>query len=345
MSENGKAPSKKLSPEAQCISNILEQCISQLEIAAALPTVLCSNSISAIEDQDLSRKLQVHQTLSERLLKLEQGQERKTKRVQLEKHVKFSVRNVLRAFLVHPDAILGLRKKSDMAVGESEGLLIRNLRMFHSYMVHSLLTSVKEELQLSKHLSLLKEEEEEEEEDEEVEEEGGGGDKSALETTDAEISHKNSEIIMQEQDAPPPTDKQGLLHTKTISPQLTSIQQEIDQLNIQLNNLMLTNRQAEALLQEKNEQVEMETEYVLKHFDDEIEEIQAKLESNENGYVKENEEVRELEEPFSLLEMECNKIQERQRLAEEKRIEQLRELELKAKAALPGGEDTQLAQP
>lgn len=44
--------------------------------------------------------------------------------------------------------------------------------------------------------------------------------------------------------------------------------------------------------------------------------------------------MRELEEPFSLLEMECSKIQERQRLAEEKRILKLRELELKTKAAL-----------
>lgn len=46
------------------------------------------------------------------------------------------------------------------------------------------------------------------------------------------------------------------------------------------------------------------------------------------------EELRKLEKPFSVLEVECNQIQERRRLAEEKRKEKMRELELKTKAAI-----------
>lgn len=45
------------------------------------------------------------------------------------------------------------------------------------------------------------------------------------------------------------TDKQSQPHITTSMKQ-TSIQQEIDQLNIQLNNFILENRQAERVLQE-----------------------------------------------------------------------------------------------
>ncbi len=44
--------------------------------------------------------------------------------------------------------------------------------------------------------------------------------------------------------------------------------------------------------------------------------------------------MRELENPFSLLEVECNQIQERRQREEEKRQEEMRKLELKTKAAI-----------
>lgn len=61
---------------------------------------------------------------------------------------------------------------------------------------------------------------------------------------------------------------------------------------------------------------------------------QADLESNRLEYEREEEELRKLEKPFSVLEQECNQILEKHRLAEEKRIEELKELELKTKAAI-----------
>lgn len=47
---------------------------------------------------------------------------------------------------------------------------------------------------------------------------------------------------------------------------------------------------------------------------------------------EEEEELRKLEKPLSVL--QCNHIEERRRLAEEKRMEKTRELELKSKAAI-----------
>lgn len=51
-------------------------------------------------------------------------------------------------------------------------------------------------------------------------------------------------------------------------------------------------------------------------------------------YEREEEELKNLEKHFSVLELECNQIQERRRLAEEEREKEMRELELKTKAAI-----------
>lgn len=61
---------------------------------------------------------------------------------------------------------------------------------------------------------------------------------------------------------------------------------------------------------------------------------QAKLEAEEIPFEIEDRERKRLEKPFADMEMECNQIQERRRLAEEKRREEIRVLELKTKAAI-----------
>lgn len=61
---------------------------------------------------------------------------------------------------------------------------------------------------------------------------------------------------------------------------------------------------------------------------------QADLELNEIDYEREEEELKSLEVPFSILKVEHDQIQEKRRLAEEKRKEEMRVLELKTKAAI-----------
>lgn len=55
---------------------------------------------------------------------------------------------------------------------------------------------------------------------------------------------------------------------------------------------------------------------------------------NEIEYERELEELRQLEIPFSVLEVEFKQIQEKHFLEEKKRKEEMRELELKTKAAV-----------
>ncbi|XP_071338936.1 dynein regulatory complex protein 10 [Trachinotus anak] len=336
---------KQLSFEAQRISSVLENCISQIEIVAALPAILHLNSSSSVVDEELSRALQMHQLLVERLeesLKQESedgedGEARKRAKARLEKDIKNSVRDLLRLIRAHPGDIFGFRERG-MEVGESEYKLIRGLKMFHSQMVVKLLTSLEEDLQLVlykpaspspahslEHMALMEEEV-----------------ATSEKETDAKISQKkilvkNLQCSLQGKN----TQEAGMSlaaeqcqqHVK-ISKKQTSMKQEIDQLTIQLNNLIIENRQAERVLQEKYEKVETEIEYLLYKFDNEIEENQADLELNEVDNEKEEEELRRLEKPFSVLEEECNQVQERRRLAEEKREKEIRELELKTKAAI-----------
>uniref|UniRef100_A0A3B4UK95 Dynein regulatory complex protein 10 n=1 Tax=Seriola dumerili TaxID=41447 RepID=A0A3B4UK95_SERDU len=324
---------KQLSFEAQRISKVLENCISQIEIVAALPAIFHLNSASSVVDEELSRALHRHQLLDERLQTLEglkqesegeNGEARERARAQLETDIKNSVRDLLRFFRAHPDAIFGLRRRG-MEVGESECKLIRGLKMFHSLMVVKLLTSLEEELQL---ISQRK-----------VKIEIMQHSLQGINTLEADMSAKQHQPLIK------------------ISKKQASMKQEIDQLNIQLNNLILENRQAERVLQEVNfvyvvfhskyfiyntvflpwqkyEKVETEIEYLLQKFDNEMEENSADLKLNEIDYEREEEELRRLEKPFSVLEEECKQIQEKRRLAEEKRQQEMRELELKTKAAV-----------
>lgn len=140
-----------LSPEAKRISNVLKNCIRHVEIAAILPALLQLNSASGIADEELSRALQKHQILEDKMLEsLEQDSDRHQegnfkKRAQLERDFKDSVKDVLRVYRNRPDIIDGLMAELDMKVGETENMLIGNLKTFHGHVVERMLLSVEEE--------------------------------------------------------------------------------------------------------------------------------------------------------------------------------------------------------
>uniref|UniRef100_UPI0037E8D46C dynein regulatory complex protein 10 n=1 Tax=Semicossyphus pulcher TaxID=241346 RepID=UPI0037E8D46C len=338
---------EQLSPEAQCISNILENCISQIEIAAILPALLQLNSVSGVVDKELSRLLQKHQKLAERLetlegLRQESDEEQEgnfgEKRVQLEKDIKDSVRNLLRLVRAHPNVISGLSAEQDIQVGESESILIKGLKKFHNHVAEKLQTSVDEELELA-FLNPVSSTPSHTQDQIVSKEETVATD---IKEVDEMITEKNIEIKnLQSTLEEKKTDEAELIilankqrQSQVKTSKMNRLRQEIDQLQMQLNNLIIENRQAERVIQEKNEQLETEIEYLLKNFDADVGEIQANLELNEMEYEKELEELRKQEKPFSVLEVEFNQIQEKHRLEEEKRKEEMRELELKTKAAV-----------
>ncbi|XP_006784258.1 dynein regulatory complex protein 10 isoform X3 [Neolamprologus brichardi] len=327
--------SKHLSSEAQNILSILENCISKIETTAALPALLHLNSKSEIVDKDLSKALEKHWILVERLEKLESLKQESVEeqirdariggekeRAQLGNDLKNSVRDILRYCRAHSDGIIGLRAELDIKIEGNEYKLIKGLKVLHSHMVEKFLISPDEELQLITKQKEFSSSAKDLEKNISLEEEEVA---KAIQQVDAEISQKENTIkhlesLLQacspqegdvsDDNMSPFEDKQVQAHIQVSKLKQDRLQQEIDQLKIQLKNVVLENRQAERLLQE------------------------AKLEVNENAYEMEDNERKKFEKPFSTLEMEYNQIQERRRLAEEKRQEEIRELELKTKAAI-----------
>lgn len=153
--------SKHLSSEAHIILSTLENCISKIETAAALPALLHLNSKSEIVDKDLSKALEKHRILVERLEKLKSLKQESVEeqirddriggekeRAQLGNDLKNSVRDILRYCRAHSDGIIGLRAELDIKIEEKEYKLIKGLKVLHSHMVEKFLISPDEELQL-----------------------------------------------------------------------------------------------------------------------------------------------------------------------------------------------------
>ncbi|XP_027128722.1 dynein regulatory complex protein 10 isoform X3 [Larimichthys crocea] len=311
-----------LSPEAKRISNVLKNCIRHVEIAAILPALLQLNSASGIADEELSRALQKHQILEDKMLEsLEQDSDRHQegnfkKRAQLERDFKDSVKDVLRVYRNRPDIIDGLMAELDMKVGETENMLIGNLKTFHGHVVERMLLSVEEERLQEKEeeeaISVARELEDIVSQEEKITADLKGLDK-VIAQEDLKIKDLQSKI-----EALKTKDKnRNLLHEKQCQAIIkaskekqASVQKEMDKMTIQLKEMRIEHREAERVLQK------------------------AKLELNQTIYEKEQEEVRRMEPYFSALETEYNEILEKRRLAEEKRKEEMRVLELKTKAAI-----------
>ncbi|XP_060928217.1 dynein regulatory complex protein 10-like [Limanda limanda] len=336
-----------LSVEAQRISIVLKHRISQIEFVLSLPDIFGFKSASSDVDEKLNRALEKHQLLVERLEREtqdslekeaegEDGEKRKKAKVRLEWKIKDSVKDLLRFRQLHPDAIPVFM--AGVEAGEIEDKLITGLKMFHSQMVDRLLTSVHEEQQLVLHKPSTSSTSQSQGHKAPVEEEVA----AAIKSIDAKISQKNEEIkdVQQSLDNTRSAAQKVFISpeygtfTPEISEKQASMQQEINRLTNQRDTKRREHKQAERALQEKNDILETEIEYLLQQFDSDMAEKQADLELNEADCERLEEELRKLKEPFSILEIEYDKIIEKRRLAEEKRQAEMKELKLKTRAAI-----------
>ncbi|KAG8012062.1 hypothetical protein GBF38_004503 [Nibea albiflora] len=225
-------------------------------------------------------------------------------------------RDVLRVYRTRPDVIDSLRAELSMEVGETESMLITYLKKFHSHVVEKMLMSVAEERLLEK------EEEEALSVARELEDVISRGEQctAALKDLHARIAEEELTVkdFQSQIQALETKDKNRTLLNekrcqaviKASKEKQDSVQQEMDKMTTQLKKMRTEHREAERVLQD------------------------AKLELNQTIYEKEQEEVRRMEPYFSTLEVEYNEILEKRRLAEEKRKEEMRVLELKTKAAI-----------
>ncbi|XP_077600522.1 dynein regulatory complex protein 10-like isoform X1 [Stigmatopora nigra] len=329
-----------LSLEAQTVSNIVENCISQIEIATSLPTFSHLACPSGDAEEEYTRLLDVHHELNKKLessIDFKEitcgpaGEEsaRRKRKAQLQREFKHSVRDFFRFFRNYPDTIWGVRPEVAINVGETESTLVAGLKKFHVHMIERLQITPEEEIMLALETVLpdteliVKLEET----------------AAAIIQKDLEISEKTDDIqtlerLLKENQIEPVdwqllADEECQSIIKTSQVKQASIQQEIDRLNIRIHTSTLKFREGEKTLQEINENVEMEIEYLIQKFDDEIEEHQAELELCQMDVEREEGERKRLEEPYADLEKEYDHIMEKRRIADEKRL-----MEVKNKIAI-----------
>ncbi|XP_058499530.1 uncharacterized protein LOC131468874 [Solea solea] len=272
---------KLLSVEAQRISRIWENCISQIEIVATLPTDL--HTVSSDMDKELIKNLKKHQLACERLergtqegLEQESGGEATKARPHLDKDIQSSVRDVLRFLRSHPDAIFGLRAILSMEAGESENKLIRELKGFHSHMLNKLLTSPFEESQstlqnmaITPLQQVLHDLEHTSSQEAEV--------AKTIQQIHIKIIQKTAEVenLRQQFSMLSITDEK-YQRPHRASEEKASMQEKIDHLKIQLNILKQENTAALVILHKEDEKVEKILD-LRQTFDNDVEEKEVTL--------------------------------------------------------------------
>ncbi|XP_053727868.1 uncharacterized protein LOC128763100 isoform X2 [Synchiropus splendidus] len=276
-----------LSVEAQQISNTLHSFITNIEIAMTRLSFLHLDTIPDVEDKDLMKSLNSHQISAERLEALEgfrgfsgvQGFEGHAEEdsIRLERDFMESVKNIFRCFQANPEAIFDLKTKS--CTGQ-EGLLLGGLKKFHKQMIERLKNTPDEELQLllrkQAPTCTLKDMEDIVKLEAEM--------ADIIKKVDSQISEKKEELKYLESQLqaddkkdmslPLLSDEHCQTCIKSSAVKQAATRKEIDVLSVQLNNLILQNKEAIRELQEKNERQEVEIEEFLNDFDERMEENQ-----------------------------------------------------------------------
>ncbi|CAL8347934.1 unnamed protein product [Lota lota] len=353
-------PSQRKLPslEAQRAAGVMADCIQQVELVAMLPVVLRNlDHLSPSLNDELSAALRGHRLLEERLdrvedppgeIRGEEGQEEGAERprAELEKDFRASLKNGLRQLRARPADLKAVRAEAGGA-WESEGMqgLIGGLQGLHRIMVERLLTNPGKERQRARYIQDLAQRHADNLELLALLEERVA---AVTKERDAKIAKKDAVIaklqnslqqleknsrdfvLRTQQDA----EKQSQSDTKTWEGKQTRMQQEIDKLTLQLNTLVLENRQAEKALRKKRYKVETEIENWLQKYDADMGEKQDELQEVGGAYEEEKKELKDLGEAYSVLAVEYGQIMEEHRRAEEVHRKEVQVLGLKTAGAV-----------
>ena len=140
-----------LSPDAQRISKLMENCIARAKLALNLPAIIQWISESGIViDEKFSRAIEQHNRLAGRIESRGEQQEDDGAWAQLKRDFKNTVRDLLRHIEAHPDVIPGWEAQPGNELGEAERTVIRGLEEYHGHMVERMLPSEEPEERLTR---------------------------------------------------------------------------------------------------------------------------------------------------------------------------------------------------
>ncbi|KAL4646494.1 IQ domain-containing protein D-like [Arapaima gigas] len=337
---------KKLtSVEMQRIATVLDECIQKVETVCLLPTLLANmeNQSAAIgnelvvalkEHQQLSKKIAVQQPYHPNM-----GAE---ERNALEEEFQNSLRNILQYLQSNPAAKEAAQSWGLSRVSQQ---LVQGLKDLQEQLLEKLLTSPAEERDRSRYMQEVT-----------LRHRDSAKLVSALEAEvvaavkdrDTEITKKNviihklksslqqmeklceDFVLCTQHDA----EMQSQLDRKASEGRQAHLQEEAGGLRTQLNGLLLANHEMEVILRKRKYKVETEIENWIQKYDAEMGEKQTELEELSTAYAEEKEQLEELEERYTILEVEYTQIVEEKRLAKEKKEREEQELAAKTSAAV-----------
>ncbi|KAG7314356.1 hypothetical protein KOW79_021659 [Hemibagrus wyckioides] len=337
---------KLVSPEAQRIISVLDECVCKIDVLLLLPCeLLHPESISQELGDTAVESLREHLRLSEEFRSLQDTETRKDQAIAMQD----SLRNFLRHVRPHQwaetvKAVLqgaGPITEDQRAVQE----LGAGLRELRHVLMERMLTTPREERERKRYGQEVRKRQERNVEvlhrlEQEVRETTTYRDQM-ISKKDEEIRRlKDSlhqmervweEFVLQVQKK---AEQQNQSDMKNSEMKQLRLQEEANQLQAQLDLLTTQNREREAILSKKNNKMETEIENWIQKYDMEMEEKQVKLEHLTQVYMEEQAELRELQEHLAVLEIEYSQIMEERQKKRERREKEEREREMKSRAAV-----------
>eukprot|EP00118_Oscarella_pearsei_P018018 m.182076 g.182076 ORF g.182076 m.182076 type:complete len:467 (+) comp39285_c0_seq13:668-2068(+) len=268
----------------------------------------------------------------------------KEKLAMLADELRQSVRNVVRGFNRNPAAANAVRLELLKDRSTESGMLLDLLAELKSSLKERLATSKQEENDRGEYLNhVSKREEKAQAEIQKLEEELD----EAISKRQKEISEKEAIARKLENDlytvqkTSQENDHRVLAEAEKIETgdlkahetKRTKLEQELARLKKTLADNRLAHRESELNLRKRKFKVENELENWIREYDNDMSERQDELEGVQLVYDEEKVQLNELEERFSTLEIEYDRVVEEKRIAKQKAEEAQREMEKMIRAA------------
>ncbi|KAM9440706.1 dynein regulatory complex protein 10 [Clarias gariepinus] len=340
---------KLVPPEVQCILTVLDECVRKIDVITVLPCELVHpRSIPEELGDTAVESLRNHLRLTREFCSLQDTDAAK------DKSMASGVQDSLRDFLRHLRPYIGEESVKTALQGagpiveedrEAVQALRAGLQEFRDVLMERLMVSSREERERrrlgedvrerqQRNVKLLNRVEQEVRAATKHRDDVIGKKKEAIRRIKVSLHQMEREWEEFVQSMQKKAEQQHQSDLRNSEVKQLRLREEANQLRAQLENLVAQNRERKTTLRTRNSKLETEIENWIQKYDTEMGGKQEKLERLTRAYEEERAELQQLQEHFSVLELEYSQIVEEQRRECERREEEERDRETKSRAAV-----------
>ncbi|XP_053341801.1 dynein regulatory complex protein 10 [Clarias gariepinus] len=340
---------KLVPPEVQCILTVLDECVHKIDVISVLPCELMHpRSIPEELGDTAVESLRNHLRLTRELCSLQDTDAAK------DKSMASGVQDSLRDFLRHLRPHIGEESVKTALQGagpiveedrEAVQALQAGLQEFRDVLMERLMVSSREERERrrlgedvrerqQRNVKLLNRVEQEVRAATKHRDDVIGKKEEAIRRIKVSLHQMEREWEEFVQSMQKKAEQQHQSDLRNSEVKQLRLREEANQLRAQLENLVAQNRERKTTLRTRNSKLETEIENWIQKYDTEMGGKQEKLERLTRAYEEERAELQQLQEHFSVLELEYSQIVEEQRRECERREEEERDRETKSRAAV-----------